>query len=317
MTAVVHADRRSGAPGALPRYEIVGPTDAPVIIVLGGISADAHICAHEDDARSGWWESSAGRGKALDTDAFRLVGVEFLDGGEGADGRPQRIVTTHEQAQAIHDLVDHIGVARVHAMVGASYGGMVALAFAERYAARLERLVVIGAAHRTHPLTTAWRVTQRRIVELGLATGRARDALIIARGLAMTTFRTGQEFARRFDVAPSARTQNDATFPVESYLRNNGERFADRFTPARFLALSLSGDLHAVDPQRIATTTTVVAEEGDLIVPAEDTAELAGLLAGPSRLVQLRSDHGHDAFLTDPQHLDPILRAALSTAASP
>ena len=297
------------------RHELTGAQGAPVILALGGISADRHICAHSRDSRAGWWSSSAGEGKALDTRRFQLLGVEYLDGGARPDGRPERIVSTHDQADAIAALLDALGIERLHAVVGASYGGMVALAFAERYPRLLERLVVIGAAHTTHPLTTAWRVTQRRIVELGLDTGRARDALIIARGLAMTTYRSAREFGERF-TNDAHLMSNDATFPVESYLRHQGERFAARFTPARFLALSLSSDLHTVDPTAIRTPTVVVAQESDLVVPREQTDDLAQTLGGPSQLVELASVHGHDAFLTEPTSLGAILDNALQTVAA-
>ena len=70
-----------------------------------------------------------------------MLGFDFLDGGRGSDGRPERIVTTHDQADALARVLDEIGVERIQAFVGASYGGMVALAFAERYprARRLAR----------------------------------------------------------------------------------------------------------------------------------------------------------------------------------
>jgi homoserine O-acetyltransferase len=189
---------------------------------------------------------------------------------------------------------------------------MVALAFAERYPALVERLVVIGAAHRTDVLTTAWRVIQRRTVELGLTTGHAHEALVLARELAMTTYRSRRELAERFDAAPRI-TRGDVQFPVEEYLHHHGEKFARRFTASRFLALSLSSDLHRVDPARIATPTTLVAEEGDLVVPRVHVEELAALLGGPCDLVDLPSVHGHDAFLTEPERLGAILEHALST----
>src|ERR1044072_3082780 len=113
----------------LPPFEVVGPRNAPTIVVLGGISANRHICANGADSRPGWWEAIAGRGRPLDTARYQLVGVDFLDGG---GGRAERVVTTHDQADAIAAVLDVLGVEHLHAIVGASYGGMVALAFAER-----------------------------------------------------------------------------------------------------------------------------------------------------------------------------------------
>lgn len=300
----------------LPPYEVAGRASAPVVVALGGISANRHVCAGPDDPVPGWWEQLAGPGRALDSNRFRLASFDFLDAGRGTDGRPDRIVTTHDQADALAAVLDALDVERAHAVVGASYGGMVALAFAERYPERLDRLVVIGAAHRPHPMTTALRVVQRRIVELGLDTGRTHEALALARSLAMTTFRSAREFAARFDAAPETIARTSAVFPVEGYLWHHGERFAQRWRPERFLALSLSADLHQIDPQSIRAATTLVAAEADAIVPREQTDELARLLGGACCVVDLPSANGHDAFLTEPETLGPILVNALNASLS-
>jgi len=297
----------------IPAYEIVGPPDAPAIAVLGGISATRHVCANPDDATPGWWEMLAGSDRALDTTRWRLFGCDFLDGGCGDDGRPERLVTTRDQADGIAAALDDAGIERLHAFIGASYGGMVALAFAERHPERLERVVAIGAAHASHPMITALRTIQRRIVELGLETGRAHDALVLARALAMTTYRTAAEFDQRFGITPDEVTSNDATFPVEGYLRHHGERFASRWTPARFLALSLSSDLHAVDPACIRVPTFLIAEEGDSIAPRVQLETLAREIAAPCVLLDLPTTHGHDAFLTEPHALGPLLSTALTS----
>lgn len=307
----------SAAIGALPAHELTGRPGAPILVVLGGISADRHVCAGAADPRPGWWDSIAGDGRALDTRRFQLLGVDFLDGGQDAGGRPEHIVTTHDQADALAAVLDGIGERRVHGVVGASYGGMVALAFAGRYPDRLERLVVIGAAHRPHPLATALRVIQRRVVELGLDTGRAHEALVLARGLAMTTYRTRREFSERFDAASIARSERDAEFAVEGYLRQRGEAFAARFSPARFLSLSLSTDLHDVSPADIRTPTVLVTQEDDAIVPREQTDLLARALGAPARVAELRTVHGHDAFLTEPRALGAILSHVFDSSIIP
>jgi homoserine O-acetyltransferase len=295
------------------RYELVGSADAPVVVVLGGISATRHVTASDRDPSPGWWNDVVGRGRAVDTNQFRVLGVDFLDGGRRADGRPRCTVTTHDQAAHVARILDELDVHRIHSFVGASYGGMVALAFAERYPDRVAGLVAISAPHEAHPMSTALRALQRRIVELGLETGRTADALAIARGLAITTYRSTREFGERFDSAPVECSDNDATFPVEGYLRHHGERFAARWSAERFLALSLSGDLHRVDPSAISTPATIVAAEGDAIVPGGQLEALAARLAGPTRLIHVPTTRGHDAFLTEPTAVGDILRIALST----
>ena len=60
---------------------------------------------------------------------------------------------------------------------------MVALAFGERYPDRVARLIVISAADRAHPMATAWRVVQRRIVQVRdrVRASRRRDSSSRAR----------------------------------------------------------------------------------------------------------------------------------------
>jgi homoserine O-acetyltransferase len=307
------SETRASGSSSLPRYTLVGRTGAPIVVALGGISATRHVVFGDAPSKPGWWANIAGEGKAIDLDRFRVLGLDFMDGGRDGTGRPRRIVTTHDQARFLAHVVSSIGGGKVHAVVGSSYGGMVALAFAERFPEMLDRLVVISAAHESHPMSTALRTLQRRVVELGLETGRASDALSIARGIAMTTYRTAGEFGGRFSPIPlPAAGRNEPQFEVDAYLRDRGARFVEAMRPERFLALSLSTDLHRVDPSRITTPTTLVAAENDAIVPREQIDALASRLAGAHNLVELQTRVGHDAFLVETAKVSAILTAALS-----
>ncbi len=283
--------------------EIVGPSHAPVTLAIGGISATRHVTA--------WWQGIAGDGLPLDTNHTRVLGVDFLDGGWASDGRPECIVTTHDQAAHIVDILDDLGIEQLDAAVGASYGGMVALALAERWPERVRRLVVINAGHEPHPMAVGLRATQRRIVELGLDTGRVADAMALARSVAMTTYRTTAEFTERFDVEPVLGDRS-AEFDVERYLVHAGNRFAERMRPERFLALSLSIDLHRVRPEDVHVPTTVIATTDDAIAPAAQLAAMAARLPQLDAYHVIESRFGHDAFLTEPQQLGRLLTATLA-----
>ena len=303
-------------------HELIGRPRAPVVIALGGISANRHVASSSVDPTPGWWEPQVGPSRPIDTNVWRVLGVDYLDGGRGLDGRPARVVRTHDQAEAIALLLDQLGVERVRAILGASYGGMVALAFAERFADRVDELVVISAAHESHPMSTGLRSLQRRVVELGLEHGCGREALAIARGIAMTTYRTAREFGERFGMIKDCGSRIDAlgmpvppnhmSFEVERYLANRGARFAAVFSPERFLALSLSMDLHRVDPAAVQVPSTLVAAEGDTLVPEEQMRALSKRLLVPGRFVRLPTIFGHDAFLKEPAKIGHILTSVLS-----
>ena len=182
-------------------FECFGRAKGPVVIVQGGISAGRHVAAR--DGRAGWWSGIVGPGRAIDTRRYRVLAFDFL-GGAGASSGPADCptVTSEDQARATLHALDELGIDRVHAFVGASYGGMVGLALAAIAPARVQRLVVFGAPARAHPLATAWRCLQRDAVRLGRAAGREAAGLELARALAMTTYRGADELAERFTAPP-------------------------------------------------------------------------------------------------------------------
>src|SRR3546814_524976 len=131
---------------------------------------------------------------------------------------------------------------------------MVALSLGQHFPARVKRIVVISAGASAHPAATGLRELQRRIVALGIAQGAAAEALSIARGLAMLSYRTGEEFEQRFAGGLEGPDPLGRTAPGD-YLRARGEAFQSVMSPGRFLSLSASLDRHRVDPAAIAAPT--------------------------------------------------------------
>lgn len=298
-------------------WRLAGAHGAPVIAALGGISAHRHVYS-ENGGPGGWWDGLVGPGRALDSNRYRILGLDYL-GGSGASTAPPLpetfpSISTYDQAALLLRVVDHLGLDTLHAIVGASYGGMVALAFAERYPQRVARLLVIGAADVTHPLATAWRSVQRRMVRFALARDAGPEGLELARALAMATYRSGTEFAARFRASPARDGRGQFVFPVEDYLFARGAHYASQYRPESFVCVSESIDLHAIDAARIATPTTLVAVREDQLVPLADLRALAERLGPRSRLHEISSAYGHDAFLKDAAQLEPIFASALESS---
>jgi homoserine O-acetyltransferase len=287
-------------------WRLAGKPGAPVVVALGGISAHRRVFDTEQP-RAGWWCEIAGPGRALGSTRLRILGIDYLGGsGESTAPTPGGVfpsLSSYDQAEALLQLLDHLQLARLRAIVGASYGGMVALAFAERHAARVQQLLVISAADRAHPMSTAWRSVQRRVLRFALASGHGADGMELARALAMATYRSPDEFAARFSDAPR-QIDGRFVFPVEEYLFARGRDYAARYRPESFLCLSESIDLHAIDAARVATPTTLVAVREDQLVPIGDMRALAERLPD-ARLHELSSLHGHDTFLKDAAALQP------------
>ena len=298
-------------------WRLAGARGAPVVAALGGISAHRRVFDSGEGALPGWWDEIAGSGLPLDSERFRILGIDFL-GGSGDTTGPRAgqafpTVSTYDQAAALLAVVNHLNVATLRAIAGASYGGMVALAFAERYPERVERLLVVSAADRTHPLATAWRSVQRRTVRFALRQGDGAAGLELARALAMATYRSGAEFAQRFRAPPRFDPGGHATFAVEDYLFARGAQYASRYLPESFLCLSESIDLHQVDAGRIRTPAWIVGVREDQLVPLDDVRALTAHLGPRAHLHEISSLYGHDAFLKERAQLDPIFTAALAS----
>lgn len=297
-------------------WRLAGPPNAPLIVVAGGISGHRRVFAEQDDG-SAWWQEIAGPGRALPTHALRVLAFDYL-GGSGRTTAPKPAenfppVSTYDQAEVLRHLLDHLQIDRIRCIVGASYGGMVALAFAERYPQRVQQLLVMSAAERTHPMATAWRCVQRRTVRFAIETGQPAGGLALARALAMATYRSQAEFAARFDGEP--RLENGRfVFPVEDYLLARGRDYAARYQPDSFLLLSESIDLHRVDVTRINVPVLAIGVREDQLVPIDDMRQMVGRLP-QGRLIEMSSLYGHDAFLKEAEQLAPLLATLTEDAA--
>lgn len=280
------------------RLRLFGPDDAPAVVVSGGISAGREVA--DGAGAKGWWREIAGPSLALDTDRTRAIGFDFLPNA----GETARTISPADQARALAIALDAIGVKSLKAFIGASYGGMLALAFAEAYPARVERLCVLSAADRPHAASTALRGVQRRIVEFAIRAGDPQAGLSLARQLAMTTYRTPEEFDARFPHRPGARAGDP--YAVCDYLIARGDAY--RMAPDRYVTLSDSIDRHAVDPARIAAKALFIAVTQDRLVPAADTRRLAE--AAPSAsYAEISSLYGHDAFLKEHAVIAPLIKS--------
>lgn len=274
-------------------------SEGPVVVAMGGISADRFVCTGADGG-SGWWRGLVGAGAPIDPARARIVGIDFA-----ADETGAVAPTTADQAEVVAAALDALGLDRAELIVGASYGGMVALAFAVAFPERVGKIAAISAPAVPHPAATAGRELQRRVVAMGLARGAGAEGLAIARAMAMLTYRTLEEIEARF----AGGIANESTLSLSdpgAYLRARGDAYRDVMSPQRFLSLSASLDRHCVDPAQIRHPTRVIGATSDRLVPPDQLRALAEALPD-GRLHLLDSLYGHDMFLKDAAALGELI----------
>lgn len=307
VRAPIAADFRLESGQQLSASEIVGrlhgPEQGPLVVVAGGISSGRFATR--------WWSWAVKAGGPIDLDCVRVLAFDLAPG----PGEADITLTTTDQARLLARLLDVIGEPRIDAFIGASYGGCLGLAFAATFPDRIGELAVLSAAHRTHPTATATRGVQRRLLAFARACGREAEGVALARELAMTSYRTAEEFGLRFASTPPA--EAGGAYPVCEYLIARGAAYEGVTDAARWIALSDSLDRHAVAPEAIRCPLTVIGFTSDRLVPIEDSRELAARVPNLRRLIEAPSVFGHDAFLKERERVAHALHDLLNTLSLP
>jgi len=346
----------------LPEYELAYETYGTLnaersnaVLICHALNASHHVAGYYENDREnvGWWDNMIGPGKPLDTDRFFVVGVNNLGscfGSSGpitinpATGAPWGadfpLVTVEDWVDAQTHLADHLGIDAFAAVMGGSLGGMQALAWATRYPARIRNALVIAAAPNLSAQNIAFNEVARQAIltdpefhegrfeEHGV---KPRRGLRVARMIGHITYLSDEQMAERF-----GRTLRDGInysfapeFQIESYLRYQGEKFAEYYDANTYLritkaldyfdpALATGGDLARALSPAICRFQVVAFTTDWRFAPAR-SREIVKALVDNDRDVsyaEIVAPHGHDAFLLeDPQYF-AVVRASFNRIAA-
>lgn len=316
------------------------------VLIFTGLSPSAHVASSIEDPTSGWWEDMVGPDKPIDTNRYFVICVNSLGSCFGSTGpasinpdtgRHYRldfpVLSLEDVANGGLRVIDHLGVDKLHAVVGASMGGMTSLAFSLLHPGRSASLIAISSASRSLPFSIAIRSLQREIIRTDpdwKAGQYEFDAgpmqgMRLARKLGMISYRSASEWTERFgrerSSAPSkAPAPFGIDFEVESYLEHHANRFIGTFDPNCYLYLSRAMDLFDVTDHggslreglaRVSLERAlIIGVETDFLFPVEQQEELAIGLKEYVPDVDFRrldSRQGHDSFLVDMDRFRPAI----------
>ncbi len=267
---------------------------------------------------------------------YGSTGPASLDPATGKSyGRNFPLVQIADSVRAQALLLDALRVSKLRLVIGASLGGMQAIAWALQFPSRVAEVLSIGAA----PLNAAGLALnhlQRRAIRLDpawcdghySADAPPSRGLGLARAMAVCTYKSVALFEERFGRKPDRsgedpRQDVDAMpgrFDVAGYLDHQGSLFVQRFDANAYIALTRAMDLFdpshgGADPgkswDKVQAKVTLVGISSDLLFPPGDiealarSMEAAGVCCSYKLLI---SSHGHDAFLAEPAALIALLR---------
>lgn len=335
--------------GARIAYETWGRLSAArdnAVLLLTGLSPNAHAASHEDDATPGWWEDMLGPGKPIDTDRWFVVCVNALGSCKGstgpasldpATGLPYRLtfpeLSIEDIADAAAAVVEALGIERLACVIGASMGGMSALALMSRHPGIARSHVNVSGAPHSTPFAVAIRSLQRQAIRRDPCWKDGfyddltypESGMTAARILGFISYRSASEWDARFGrarIAPDRRSGDDPfgpEFQIEAYLHEHARRFVRSYDPNCYLYLSRAIDWYDLAEAGGGSLETALASlelekalvlgvSTDILFPLEQQRQIAdGLRRGgvDTRFVPLDCVQGHDAFLLDIESFGP------------
>ena len=352
---------------AFETYGTLNADKNNAVLICHALNASHHVAGvYADQPKSeGWWDSMIGPGKPVDTNRFFVIGVNNLGSCFGSTG-PMHInpdsadgqvygadfpvVTVEDWVDAQARLLDQLGIGTLAAVMGGSLGGMQALAWTLQYPSRVRRAVVVASA----PNLTAENIAFNEVARRAITTDPdfhgghfyrhgvvPKRGLRIARMIGHITYLSDDVMNAKFgrqlrhavqDAAASTDyrySTQDVEFQIESYLRYQGDKFADYFDANTYLLITRALDYF--DPARTfggsLTQALAAARSKFLLVsfvtdwrfaPARSREIVKALLDNQRDIsyAEIDAPHGHDAFLLDDVRYHSVVRSYLDSLAA-
>ncbi|MBR2345925.1 MAG: homoserine O-acetyltransferase [Lentisphaeria bacterium] len=340
------------------RFETAGTLNADrsnAVLVTHALSGDAHVCGRHtpQDKKPGWWDEMIGPGKMVDTNKYFVICSNVIGGCSGSTG-PQSIdpdtgkpynmtfpvITVADMVRAQKQLVDHLGIKKLLAVLGGSMGGMQVLQWAVSYPDMMQAVIPIATACQFSPQNIAFDWVAREAIKAdpNWNGGEYTEETVPARGLAAArmlahiTYLSEESMSRKFGRSLQNKAEDnsyeydfDFDFAVESYLQHQGKRFVERFDANSYfyitratdyfdLTASSGGDL-AKALEKVKAAFLIVSFSSDWLFPTCQSKRIVDALLKNNKEVsfcEITSAYGHDAFLLEVNTLGRMVRDFLN-----
>lgn len=318
------------------------------VLICHALNASHHVAgvAADNPENVGWWDNMVGPGKPVDTNQFFVIGVNNLGSCFGSTGpmsiNPETqkpygasfpVVTVEDWVNAQARVADHFGIEKFAAVMGGSLGGMQAMAWGMLYPERVGNCVVIASTPKLSAQNIAFNEVARSAIlsdpdfhggDYYAHQVKPRRGLRVARMIGHITYLSDDDMAEKFGrelkrAEGDSKDYNfsfDVEFEVESYLRYQGEKFADYFDANTYLLITRALDYF--DPAKnhgnnlsqamakVMAKFLVVSFTTDWRFAPERSREIVKALLDNKLDVtyaEIDAPHGHDAFLLeDPRY---------------
>lgn len=316
---------------SLPQLEIAYHTYGTLNAAKNNVIWVAHALTANSDVFD-WWKGLFGTGALFNPEEYFIVCANNLGSCYGTTGPlsinpdtnepwysyfPQ--ITIRDMAHSLELLRQHLGIEKIHTLIGGSQGGQIAQEWVLETPELTENLVLIATNAQHSPWGIAFNESQRLAIKAdrtyfsNLVNG-GEKGLQAARSIALLSYRNYHTYhsTQQLDGAPPL-----THHPAASYQRYQGEKLVKRFNAYSYVRLSEAMDSHHVARERaysvetvlndIKARTLVIGLTSDLLFPPAEQKRLAKGIKG-AVFQEIDSLYGHDGFLIETAKLTGLIR---------
>lgn len=293
-------------------YQIFGQPigAAPIVVVNHALTGNSNIAGEK-----GWWNELIGEGKSIDINSFTII--SFNIPGNGYDGIFGNLITNYHDftirdiAQMFWEGLDFLKIEEVYAVIGGSLGGAIAWEMTAIRPQKVENLIAIASDWKATDWVIANVLIQDQILN------NSDDPIADARLHAMLLYRTPQSINKRFQ---RTKYQSLEVYQIENWLVNHGIKLKNRFRLSAYKLMNHllktnditrnRGDFLTIVKSITSTIHMIAVDTDYFFIPDEnrETYNLMKVVKENTYYYEIRSSHGHDAFLIENEQLAQILK---------
>jgi len=280
---------------------------APIVLVNHALTGNSTVTGED-----GWWSTLVGPNKVIDTEKYTVLAIDIL-----GNGNNQRVVENYSDfvlkdiAHLQNDLLTHLNITSLFACIGGSIGGGLGWELSVLNPNLIKYLIPIA----THWQATDW-IIAHNFVQASILTNSIKP-LEDARKMAMLFYRTPESLSQKFN---HEKDETTGLYRTEAWLNYHGKALTKRFRPQAYRmvnhllsTLDITNETtdFATAVQYLKSTVIQIGIDSDLFFKANDNKQTKTLLDTAeitNEYHELKSPHGHDAFLIEHDQLIPILK---------
>ncbi|MEZ4963835.1 MAG: homoserine O-acetyltransferase [Saprospiraceae bacterium] len=310
-------------------YHTYGDPSLPVVWVCHALTANSDVFD--------WWAGLFGSEAPFNPEAYHIVCANVLGSCYGSTGPlsndPETgepyfhdfpVLTIRDLVAAHEALRGHLGIERIHLLIGGSLGGQQALEWAVQRPDLFDHLALIATNARHSAWGIAFNESQRMAIEAD-GTWRRRFAeagdagMRAARATALISY-------RHYDTYVASQTDPEAVldhYRAQTYQQYQGEKLSRRFNAFSYYRLSQAMDTHHIGRGRpgledalsvIRARTLVIGIDTDVLFPLKEQQFLARHIPN-AEYWEIHSPFGHDGFLIETGKIGALLTDFLGAPA--